>query len=79
MQQIGVMISGFNNKPYTDQVFSPNHIADLLHKLGYVNEFPMTTFELDLRSIDPQIVLGEKQNRIIIDIFNLFIFFIPLF
>ncbi len=65
MQQIGVMMSGFNNKPYTDQVFSPNHIADLLHKLGYVNEFPMTTFELDLRSIDPQIVLGEKQNRII--------------
>lgn len=48
MQQIGVVTEGFAHAPYTDQVWSPPHVARLLADNGYVPFFGMTTFEVDL-------------------------------
>ncbi|MCX6116383.1 MAG: GNAT family N-acetyltransferase [Proteobacteria bacterium] len=48
MQQIGVVTSGFQNQPYSDQVYNPSHIVDLLVKNSYQQEFPMKTFEIDV-------------------------------
>ena len=48
MQQIGVVTDGFENAPYTDQIYSPPHICKLLEASGYQREFPMATFETRL-------------------------------
>src|SRR5690606_7525197 len=64
MQQIGVMTDGFAHPPYTDQVWSPPHIAGLLAENGYAAEFGMTTFEVDLRHADPP-AIGPKQQAIL--------------
>ena len=64
MQQIGVMTDGFAQPPYTDQVWSPPHIAQRLAENGYGAEFGMTTFEVDLRRADPP-ATGPKQQAIL--------------
>lgn len=64
-QMIGVVTDGFEHMPYTYQDYSPPHISRLLDTLGYERFFPMTTFELDLRLIDPATLLGEKQRRLL--------------
>lgn len=63
MQQIGVVTDGFDAAPYTDQVWSPPHIAQLLAENGYGSTFPMATFRTDLRSSSPP-AFGPKQQAI---------------
>lgn len=67
MQQIGVVTDGFEHAPYLDQVWSPPHIAALLHDNGYAPTFPMATMEV--RGVDrsPDIVMGPKQQAILND------------
>jgi GNAT superfamily N-acetyltransferase len=65
MQQIGVMTEGFENIPYTDMVYSPPHIAKLLEQCGYERQFPMTTFELDLKNCDPDSILSSKHRELL--------------
>ena len=45
MQQAGVLTDGFENPPFTDQIWNPPHVARLLDDLGFERHFPMTTFE----------------------------------
>lgn len=66
MQQIGVVTGGFEHDPYTDLVWSPPHVSELLTQNGYVSEFGMTTFEVDLTTATPP-VLGPKQQAILAD------------
>lgn len=66
MQQIGVVTDGFENAPYTDQVWNPPHIPKLLEENGYAREFPMATYEVDLTSCEPPAV-GPKQQAILDD------------
>ena len=63
MQQAGIMTSGYQGAPYTDQIWGAPHLPDLLEANGYARHFPMTTFELDLSTIDPQNVVGTEQRR----------------
>ena len=62
MQQAGVVTDGFDAAPYTDQIYNPPHIARLLEANGYARDFPMTTSEIDLQSLDPARLLGPKQK-----------------
>ena len=48
MQQIGVVVAGFENQPYSDQVYNPPHVVKLLEGAGYKRFFPMSTFELEV-------------------------------
>ncbi|MFD2845120.1 hypothetical protein [Paracoccus cavernae] len=64
MQQAGVVTDGFDAAPYTDQIYNPPHIVRLLEANGYARDFPMTTSEIDLQSLDPARLLGPKQRRI---------------
>ena len=66
MQQIGVVTGGFIHAPYTDLVWSPPHVAELLDQDGYAPEFGMTTFEVDLTTAEPP-VMGPKQEAILAD------------
>lgn len=65
MQQIGVMTSGFDKPAYTDLIYSPPHIAELLTQNGYAAEFPMTTFETPLGPDYEPLPLGPKQQAIL--------------
>ena len=47
MQMAGVVTKINLNYHYTDQVFSPLYVAELLHKCGYEQFFPMSTHEVD--------------------------------
>jgi GNAT superfamily N-acetyltransferase len=65
MQQIGVLTKIHKNYHYTDQVFSPVYISQLLEKLGYTPTFPCVTHEVNLADINPEFLLGEKQKAIL--------------
>ncbi len=66
MQQIGIVTDGFDERPYTDQVWSPPHVARLLAANGYEPTFGMTTFEVDLKTEEAP-VLGPKSLAIAAD------------
>jgi len=65
MQQIGVMTSGFDKRPYTDLIYSPAHIKDLLAANGYAPEFPMATFETPFTGDYSPPPIGPKQQAIL--------------
>jgi hypothetical protein len=67
MQQTGVVTEIKMPFHYSDQVFSPVYISELLEKCGYSKSFPMTTHEIDVLSFDPEVMLGEKQKLIFND------------
>lgn len=66
MQQIGVVTDGFEHAPSTDLVWSPPHLPALLEANGYLREFGMTTFEVDLTTARPP-AIGLKQQAILDD------------
>lgn len=66
MAPAGVVTEGFEHPPYSDQLWNPPHIPRLLEGAGYVREFPMSQFEVDLSSVDLGSMLGpehEAQRR----------------
>jgi hypothetical protein len=67
MQQIGIMVDGFDKAPFTDMVWSAPHIPQHLTRAGYAAMFPMTTFEISLHDSKPEQLLGEKQRSILAD------------
>ena len=67
MQMIGVVTDGFDQAPYTDMMWSPPWLPGHLERKGYTPEFPMTTFETDITTIDPEVFLGQEQRDILSD------------
>jgi RimJ/RimL family protein N-acetyltransferase len=65
MQMAGVVTKIHSNKHYTDQVFSPVYISELLKECGYEAFFPMQTHEVDIQSFNPESLLGPKQKEIL--------------
>jgi GNAT superfamily N-acetyltransferase len=62
MQQIGVMTEGFEAPPYTDMVYAPPHPAAHLRRAGFMETFPMSTWEIDLTTLDPSRLLTQKAR-----------------
>lgn len=67
MQEMGIMTDGFGKEPYIAQSYGEPYYPELLKNAGYNPTFPMSTFEIDLQTIEPEIVLGEKQKQIFSD------------
>jgi len=65
MQQVGVLVDGFDGRPYTDMQYNPPHIPRLLERAGYEPFFPMSTHELDLTGFDPATLLGPRQRELL--------------
>jgi hypothetical protein len=68
MQQMGVVTDGFDRQPYTDMVWNPPHIPDLLQANGYRPIFPASTFEVDLTRLEPDAGMDAKRRAIFDDI-----------
>lgn len=65
MQQIGIQTGGFENAPFTDQIWSPPHLPKLLEHNGYEQHFPMATFELDIRGLKAEQILSNENEKLI--------------
>jgi GNAT superfamily N-acetyltransferase len=65
MQQMGVMVEGFEKQPYIDQIYSPPHIYQLLEACGYERSFPTTTFEFDIKNFDFSCLEDDKVRSLI--------------
>ena len=64
MQQMGVLTDGFDGAPYSDMQYNPPHIPRLLEACGFAATFPVSTFELDLVTLDPSSLLaGPAAER----------------
>lgn len=66
-QMVGVVTEGVEHAPYTYQEWTPPHLARHLEANGFEPFFPMRTFELDVRTLDPEAVLGGKGRALIDD------------
>lgn len=51
MQQIGIVVGGFEHGAYVDQRWNPPHLPRLLESLGFTATFPMRTFEVELAKV----------------------------
>ena len=64
MQQMGVLTDGFAGVPYSDMQYNPPHIPRLLAECGFAPTFPVSTFELDLVTLDPSsLLVGPAAER----------------
>lgn len=67
MQQIGVVDKIHSCYHYTDQVFSPEYIANLLKSCGYESTFPMHTHEMEIAKFNEDVLLTEKHKKLLVD------------
>lgn len=67
MQQVGIMTGGFENAPYTDQIWGPPYLPQLLEARGYSATFPMTTFEIDVGTATTGGLLAKGQMQALHD------------
>lgn len=65
MQQIGTIDKILKPYHYTDQVYSPEYISNLLKACGYESTFPMQTHEINLELFDESFLLTDKQIKIL--------------
>lgn len=65
MQEMGVMINGFEEEPYILQSYGMPYYPDLMKDSGFSPTFPMSTFEVDLEKINPEFVRSEKHMELL--------------
>jgi len=64
MAPAGVVTAGFEEPPYSDQLWNPPHIPGLLERSGYAPEFPMSQFEVDVAGVDLDAIASAKQQSL---------------
>jgi GNAT superfamily N-acetyltransferase len=67
MQEMGVVVDGHAHLPFTAQHHNPPWIPELLERNGFEPFFPMTSWRLDLSAVDPDDLLGPKQQALLED------------
>jgi hypothetical protein len=67
MQEMGVMVAGFEHEPYVLQSYSMPYYQDLMTNAGFSPTFPMATYEIDVTKSDPNAILTPKQKAILLD------------
>jgi GNAT superfamily N-acetyltransferase len=65
MQEMGVMVDGFQNEPYILQCYGMPHYPKLMRAAGYSSSFPMSTYEVDLQSVHPEAVVSKKHMELL--------------
>ena len=65
MQEMGVMTEGFDNEPYILQSFGMPYYPSLMDMAGFKPSFPMNTFEVDLKSVNPEQIASQKHKDLL--------------
>jgi hypothetical protein len=64
-QPFGVMSEGFENAPYMEMLYSAPYMTGLLEEYGLKPDFPITTFEIDLKNIKEEHFSSEKVKQVL--------------
>lgn len=67
MQEMGVVVSGFDKAPYTAQMFGQPYYPKLMKMAGLGETYPMSTYEVDLNALSVARLIGPKQKELIQD------------
>lgn len=68
MQEMGILIDGFENPPVVDETYTPPYYPALLEAAGLMATFPVTTFRVrDLARTDPDALLTERHHALLAD------------
>ncbi|MDG1517703.1 MAG: GNAT family N-acetyltransferase [Flavobacteriales bacterium] len=67
MQEMGVMVGGFENDPYVLQSYGMPYYPELLEGFGLVGEYPMSTFDVNLEKLEVESLIREKQKALFND------------
>jgi hypothetical protein len=67
MQEMGVMVNGFEHEPYILQAYGMPYYAKLMENAGFLPTFPMSTYEIDVQNIDADAILSPKQQAVLAD------------
>jgi hypothetical protein len=63
MQEMGILVDGFQHRPAVDQTYTPPYYSKLLAGAGLTATFPHTTYRLDdVRTVDLDGLLGEPHR-----------------
>ncbi len=65
MQQMGLLTEGFEHAPFTDMIWSPPWLPGRLEALGYVRDFPMSTFSFHPDEVDEDRLLTPGARDIL--------------
>ncbi len=63
MQEMGVVVEGHGEAPFLAQHHNPAWIPRLLCENGFRPDFPMTTWRVDVRTVDREALLGPRQRE----------------
>lgn len=62
MQEMGILLDGFDAAPALDETYTAPYYPALLEAAGLRPVFPVTTFRIDdLSRVDPDALLGERR------------------
>lgn len=68
MQEMGVLVDGFQHAPAVDQTYTPPYYPRLLAGAGLRQTFPHTTYRLDdVRTVDVGGLLGERHRILTVE------------
>lgn len=65
MQEMGVMIDGFENEPYILQSYGMPYYPTLMQNAGFEPTFPMATYEMDIDAVNPEEIITPQQRELI--------------
>jgi hypothetical protein len=66
MQEMGVLVEGFEAAPAVDETYTAAYYPALLEAAGLRPIFPVTTFRVDdLSRVDPDALLDERHRRLL--------------
>jgi hypothetical protein len=68
MQEMGIVVDGFEHPPAVDQTYTPPYYPELLGGAGLHAVFPHTTYRIDdVRSVDLDALLGEPHRVLTVE------------
>jgi hypothetical protein len=68
MQEMGILVDGFEHPPAVDQMYSAPHYPRLLDGAGLRRVYPHTTYRIDdVRKVDPGALLGERHRILTVE------------
>src|SRR5919201_51447 len=66
MQEMGVLVNGFDEWPAVDETYTAPYFPGLLAAAGLRPVFPVSTFRVDdLSRVDPDALLGERHRALL--------------
>ena len=63
-QPMGVVVEGFENKPYMEMMYNPKYTPELLKENGLEPFFPTSTFEISLEHLNKDKLITDKVKAL---------------